>query len=358
MTITNNYKLIAVLAILGLIIAFVPAASADTTTAGFYDQFGQYHIYQTYSAPNNPYGVVYQYGDQNQYGQNQYGYNQNGYNANRAYGAPGTCSVNEVYNATNNICVPLNTNTAVVDQNSSNFSGLGFTYNGINTNSTNSVAKSSAVSDSGSVVKNDNYQSSAIASLFGGKKKVEKLDITNIVVTSGPTNIYSDKSEVNCEISVTWTTGVATAGQVVYGKISQPDVNTFNYSEVAPEGNSYKKQHDLKLGCLENETYYFRVIAFSTNERVVSDEQTIFPIKIRTQIPTVGAVKRAISSDGGSGSALSTIGSILASPITLILILLIIGSYIVMRMIRKAGKAQGGGHGPAHTAEPVLQIPH
>jgi hypothetical protein len=329
----SNKLLVGIITVTAAVSIAAPA-SADTTTAGYYDQFGNFHMYQVYTPPTSYYsgGNVYYGNSVNQYSQ----YNRSYY---------GGSSYDSEYGVR-----VVRPGTSVVTQTSSydavrvsSASNYGYS----NTNTSNlSVGKSATTAD------NSAYTGSAVTSLFGGKKAAGKLEITNIVVTSGPLNIYNDKTEVNCDVTVSWNSGVPTAGQVVYGTVSQPKIDSFSYQATAPESNSLETSHSVKLGCLDNATYYFRIVAFSAKERVVSDEQIIFPIKIRTQIPVVGASK-----DSGNGaSVLATLGKITTNPFVLIVLLGVIAYLIATRMSRK-----GGGHAahaePAH-AEPSLLIPH
>lgn len=344
-------KKVAVLSLTLVAAGFAVPASADTTTAGYYDQFGNFHVYQTYTPPS-PYftgGNVYYYGGSNT-GYGSYNpYNPGGYNTysrTASFGSQVRCAADEVYHPINNFCLP-----------SRKFDAIKITGSNLDL----SGAKS-ATTKTTSVSADDNYQASAVSTLFGSKKNTSVLEIANIVVTSGPKNIYDEKQETNCDVSVSWDTSIPAAGQVVYGTASQAKVESFSYAFSATEGNSLQKTHSVKLGCLENQTYYFRVIAFSSgadSQRVISDEQTIFPIKIRTQIPVVGSSSPKTTSTGSGASVLSTLGSILTHPITLIIIFGGIAYWVVMRILRK-GKSEehGGAHSAVVPTEPALQIPH
>ncbi len=333
-------KLLGVFAAIVLTAGFASPALADTKTAGYYDQFGNFHVYQTYVPPvnNSYYGGGQVYGP----GYNQTGYNNYNYNANS--GSVGrTCPADQVYNAANNICGPAYRTTY-----SSSVEGLNL-----------SSKKTASTNKSATISGNAIGQASAVSTLLGtSKKTTSQLAISNIVITSGPKNIYDDKSDVNCDVLVSWTTTIPAAGQVVYGPTSQPDINTFNYPSTAPEGNSYKTAHEVKMGCLENVTYMIRIIQNSAGpngQRVVSDEQTIFPIKIRTQIPVVVSTDVGSQSSGGA-SVMSTLGAILTSPILFIILIPAVLFFVIRMLLAK--KASGGHAAPAHIAEPALQIPH
>ncbi len=344
---TNKFIAIFVIALFSMSLALT--ASADTTTAGYYDQFGIFHVYQTTTTPVNQYG----YGSNYAYGNNQNGYYQNGYpqygqsnNSNGYNSRPVVCGPNETYRAFDNICLPPS-RTALATG--------GISGDGISTGSkTTNTTKTSTATNSTS------YQASSISSLFGKKKTSDKLEISNIVIVSGPKNIYEEKSEVNCDVRVSWNTNLPSAGQVVYGPTSQPNVDTFNYPSTAPEGNSYSKTHQVKVGCLENMTYSLRVVSQSGGpnpQRAVSDEQTVFPIKIQTDIPTVNTNVLKNESIGGA-SALGVIGSMLMSPIVFIIILGAILFFVIRMLLSKKAGDSHGQDSIQHGAEPVLEIPH
>lgn len=337
-TMKNTIKILQLAMVFGVLgAALISAAPASATTvAGYYDQFGNYHFYQTYEYPGTSYGY------------NQYGYS----NTNGLYNVRPTnysnsftsCPAGYVYNSFNAVCAPVNQQAGSVATTFSN--GLAATTK--TTGTTGSKATGSGVSGS-------TGQASALSSLFGGKD-TGPLAISNVTVVSGPKNITDESAETNCSVLVSWTTNVASAGQVVYGQTSQPKIDSFNYPSVVAEGTSYQKQHQVKLGCLANSTYYFRVIAFSKSERAVSDEQTIFPIKVRGQVPVLGSTS---GSSSGGASAFGTVASILMSPVVLTILIILAVAYIVMKILRKGGSsgASHGAHAPVH-AEPALEIPH
>ncbi len=331
----SNKVLVGTLTVI-LAVSIAAPAFADTTTAGYYDQFGNFHLYQVYTPPtsyysggNAYYGTTYtsQYGSTGYYP--TYSYNGASYDVYGVRVVSGGSSVNAVPVLRSSYTVTSAANAVAV--------------------ATGNTQKSTAVTTTSN---NSTYTGSAISSIFGGAKKTAgKLEITDIVVTSGPLNIYNDKTDVNCDVTVSWKTGVPTAGQAVYGTVSQPKTDSFSYPATAPEGNSLVSTHSVKLGCLDNTTYYFRIVAFSASGRVVSDEQIIFPIKIRTQIPVVGA---STGSDTGA-SVLATLGKITTNPFVLIILLGIVAYLIITRMRKSAGHS---AHAEPALAEPSLMIPH
>lgn len=351
----KTIKLIAVFASIALMSGFAMPASADMTTAGYYDQFGTFHVYQTYSGPTGG-----NYGN--------YGYNANSYYPNNSgYGRPVTtntynlrpvtCAAGEIYNATNNICVPPSrNNTVAITGDGYNKPAAQKTTTTTNTGTTGTNASANTDTDNTGA-----GQASAVGSIFGRKKAPTKLEITDIVITSGPKNIYDDKTDVNCEVLVGWKTSLPAAGQVVYGPLSQSNAKTLDYPFVATEGNTYKTVHEVKLGCLENVTYGASIVQYSggtNSQRVVSAEQVIFPIKILTPFPVVSGTTAETPSDtSGGASVTGTLGRILTNPFVLLIILGMIGYAIFRALATK--KSDAGGHGAvAHVAEPALQIPH
>lgn len=296
-------SLVGISAVIAAVSIAAPASAG--TVAGFYDQFCQYHFYDTYVGyPTNR-------------------YTGNGYDT---YGV-------RVMPVISSITVASGANTVAV------------------ADSGRSTKTSTNASDSVSVT-------SPISSLFGAKKASGKLEITNIVVTSGPLNIYNDKTDVNCDVTVSWNTSIPAVGQVLYGSVSQPNSDSFSYPSVAPEGNSLTKVHSVKIGCLDNITYYFRVTADSGSapvQHVVSDEQVIFPIKIRTQIPVVGASSSSNPSTGAS--VFATLGKIIVNPFVLIIVFGVIAYLVISKMFRK-GAVSHGAHAELAHPEPSLMIPH
>ena len=406
------YKLIATGAAFAFALGFAMPASADMTTAGYYDQFGVFHVYQTYSAPTNYYGNTYgsnnPYYGSNYYGSNPYGLNnpvnQRANTPPRIWSSPATIATDglpyttwvNVYDSENDpityqlISGPtgmtINPSTGQIRWDAT--SGQGgksfpvtvsvtdgrspavtqtFTLTVTRSNSyvyndgfrsTPTPASTGKVNnDTAAVNSNDPYGASALGSIFGGgkKKASTNLEIKDIVVTSGPMNIYEDKPATNCNVQIGWSTAVASAGQVVYGTVTQPDPATFKYQNVVPEGNSYQTAHQVTLGCLENATYYFRIIAFTDTQRVVSDQGVIAPFVVRMQLPAVPGSIENLSNTGAS--ALGTLGKIITSPFVFFIILGVIGYLVFMKFFRKKGSHEGGHGAPAH-AEPMLQIPH
>lgn len=251
------------------------------------------------------------------------------------------------------------------------------TYGG----STNAVATSGSTGTSGTSVKKTGTAS--IFDIFGGKKTADTaIVIKDVNIISGPKNI-NDTDDRNCEVYVTWNTNVATAGQVLYGTQSQQSVANYAYPQTAAEGNSFVKQHSVKLGCLSNATYFLRVVAFSATDRAVSNEYTVFPIMIRTQIPeTVRASAASVVSVAGaaSDSLTAQFGRLFAQPVLWIVILVAVIWYVLLQILRRAnlksqrikekmakeaahapaagGHDSHGGHAGPGMEIPMLAVPH
>lgn len=222
----------------------------------------------------------------------------------------------------------------------------------------------------------------SIFDIFGGKKTAATaIVIKDVNVISGPKNI-NDTSDRNCEVYVTWNTNVVTAGQVLYGTQSQQSIANYAYPETAAEGNSFVKQHSVKLGCLANTTYFFRVVAFSATDRAVSSEYTIFPVTIRTQIPEAvrDAGASVLAATTSNNSIVGQLGRLFAQPILWIVVLVAVVWYALLQILRRANlKSQRikekqakeamhasahssadahGGHGAPSMEIPMLAVPH
>ncbi len=187
-------------------------------------------------------------------------------------------------------------------------------------------------------------------SFFGGSKKTTKLAISDIVVSSGPRNIYNSVSSANCSAVISWNTSVPAAGGVVYGETSQQNATEFNYTQAAIETASFSTVHQVTLPtCLEEKTYYFRVIAMNAAARVVSDEMPILAIPVETtNFQTVGSAGSL-----ATASIFDTMGKFFLSPIVLFVILGIIVFFVVRKFRSRDEEVV---HEPAH--EPTLVIPH
>lgn len=245
------------------------------------------------------------------------------------------------------------------------------TVTGASSASASSVATGStgASATNGTTSGNTKYTSSVFNAIFGSSKNAPGIVISNVNVTSGPKNI-NDNSDQNCESFVSWTTNVGTAGQVVYGTASQQSVANYAYPLTATEGNTYTKQHQVKLGCLANMTHFFRVVAFSATDRAVSDEYTIFPVVIRTQIPQTGGTVFTGSASGSTAGIGGLLLRLITHPIFLIILFVAavwyMGRTILYRINNKAKleKEKQAAHAPAHAdphgahgADPHAQIP-
>jgi len=177
------------------------------------------------------------------------------------------------------------------------------------------------------------------------------LVISNVFISSTRNVNQPSVAGANCNVTVSWTTNVPSAGQVVYGTVSQPNASRFSYEFAAPERGSLDTNHSVVLGCLSSEIYFFRISAFGTNSRAVSQEMTLFPLNL-----TSGESVSARSVTAGTASALETLGAFFTNPFVLILIILVI-AYIIFRQSRRSGGADHG-HADAHAEEPVINIPH
>ena len=185
--------------------------------------------------------------------------------------------------------------------------------------------------------------------IFGGSKT---LAITNVVVTSGPKNVNQTVSGVNCSAVVSWETTIPTGGQVVFGTVSQPDAANFSYPYAATEGVSLSTIHQVALPvCLEQTTYYFRLIVFTKAERLVSDEKTILPIPIESA--AVSGAPMGATGEAGA-SILGTIGKFLVNPFVLVVIIAIVIFYAVRKFRGRSAEEPAVSNVP----EPVLDIPH
>lgn len=209
------------------------------------------------------------------------------------------------------------------------------------------ITTTNSNSNQGSTVSTGNGSSQVAANsvVAGG------LTISNVFISSTRNINQPSVAGANCSVTVSWTTNVPSAGQVVYGTVSQPNANRFAYEFAAPERGSLDTNHSVVLGCLSSEIYFFRISAFGTNSRAVSQEMTLFPLNL-TSGESVSA--RAVSA--GTASALETIGVFFTNPFVLILIVLVI-AYIIFRKSRRSGGADHG-HADAHAEEPVINIPH
>lgn len=358
-------KNLIVLSVIGVIGFGVTTPAFAATTSVYYDQFGMPHAYVTADP-------VYTANAYNSYGYSTTGYRSYSYQPNRPpiiWSTPvTTATAGSEYVAGINASDPDNDHVAFQLVRGP----IGMYLNpttgqlrwSVPASASGSYAVTVSASDGYNMPATQSFQltirsSSAVASTNGSSytsssKKTTTLTISDIQVISGPTNVYEDKTDVNCEVRVTWKTSVPATGQVVYGTVSQPKTETFKYPEAVAESTSLATTHEVKLGCLKNVTYYLRVIAVSgdaTAQRTVSNEQIIFPIKIRTDIPAVGGTIMNIDS---GASALSTIGAILLSPFVLIVLLGIAAFLLIRRFLRQRPAEAGHAVG----LEPNLAIPH
>lgn len=191
------------------------------------------------------------------------------------------------------------------------------------------------------------------------QSKVKPLAISNIQVTSGPRNINNTVSNANCSAAVSWITSAPSVGQVVYGPTSQPSAASFQYAQAIGEGASPSAIHSVTLpSCLAEQTYYFRVIAYTNSEHVVSDEQTILPLPIQVSgESSAPAITLLPDSTSGRASVIGTIGRLILNPIVLVLIIAGLIFFIVKKLW-DAGKPPVEHGGPADTVEPAIAIPH
>jgi hypothetical protein len=407
-----------------MVIGFTAFSGLSTASAAvYYDQLGQPHYYDTYTVPGGQFGglTTSQYYPPAQYGYNangtSYAYSYSGYNngynstansyANRppvifsspvreaVAGQPYIAGINasdpdqdtltySVVNGPTGMYINPNTGllrwndtagkagqdfpvtVSVTDGRSAPVT-QSFTILVRGSSASSSGSNGSQTSPSGS----SSYTSSAFGSIFG-KSKPKDIVISNVNVISGPKDI-NDKEERNCNVNVTWTTNLATAGQVVYGATSQQSLENYSYPNSAPEGNAFAKEHQVKLGCLANtSTYFFRIVAFSDTARIASPEYTIFPVTVRTNIPGNGFTANVTESSSFFGELFRFI----FNPIILTILILILLGYAFFRFVKynnaKAARIKAkqeaqaaapvhGGHADAHGVSsqiPMLQIPH
>jgi len=162
------------------------------------------------------------------------------------------------------------------------------------------------------------------------------LEISKILAQSGPVNLYDDVANTNCSVTVNWETNIESAGQVVYGTVSQPG-DSFNYEKVAIESVSALKSHSVKLDCLKNQTYYFRVISFSQDQRAVSEEMVIFPFKVDGVLAGVGKslIDSGSNNESGFASLFAIGGQFSVNPLML-LILLGVAIFLIVKFFGKS----------------------
>ncbi len=237
-----------------------------------------------------------------------------------------------------------------------------------------STGSSSNTSSGGAGSKSTGYTGSIFSSLFGGSSASKDIVISNVNVVSGPKNI-NDTSVANCNVYVSWSTNVPTAGQVVYGPTSQQNVANYAYPQSSPEGNAYAKEHQVKLGCLGDATAFFRIVTFSSTDRAASAEYTVFPIKIATQIPdSVNYSGSAVSTISDSNSIWSQFLKFIFNPLVIIVLLIVVIWFVALRTLKyfngkakrvkdaqaaatAAAHAPAPAHGPSAEI-PMLQVPH
>lgn len=420
MVISHTYNKIfgATIAVL-TVFTMVSAAEA----AYYYDQTGRAIYYDTYMVPGGQYyppvtGNNVSYGYPNQYGyQYQYGYNSGSGNySNTQTQRPNRppiiwsspvrdVTVGQSYNAGINGSDPdgdqltyalingpagmsINASTGYLRWNATNASagqtfsvtvGVSDGYNAQVTQSFVITAKNppgagGSINTGGNTSGGSSTKKTGMASVFGifGGGGEKELAISNINIISGPKTV-GDNADRNCEVYVTWNTSKPTSGQVVYGTVSQQSLTNYSYPETAPEGNSYTKEHAVKLGCLNNVTYFMRIVVFSDTERLASSELSVFPVTIRTQIPesvqpTSG--NNAATQSNQTASVFGQFTRLLKQPILWIIIAVLIGWYIVLMWLRrinaKAMRIQAHASTPASSAShaaapveiPMLQVPH
>ena len=162
-----------------------------------------------------------------------------------------------------------------------------------------------------------------------------------------------------CGIQVTWRTDEPTAGQVLYGTKSQADLSLeeMSYPFSVQTSPSFSRVHGVTFDCLQNQTYYFRIVALSQIDRAVSDERILVPFTPEAGV-AAAVDSDEVDTDRDGASVLGTIGRF-GIPIAFIIFLIVIGYYVV-RWIR--GQMGGGervllSRGEADAEEPLLNIP-
>ena len=212
------------------------------------------------------------------------------------------------------------TNTSVNNSNS-------VTTSPVNTQQTNASTASTNNSSSVSVLTPSSFFSRLANRNKDKEEEINKASFTisNIQVVTGPKNLETQGSELTCSVNVSWSTSENTVGQVLYGRTSQSDLNNLKYEAMAPVGNNPSNSHSTNLGCLENGTYYFRVVAFSEEGRVVSEEKVMVPFKVDT---------RVISTFEGDATA-SASRNISLTAITLPIVILLLLALITFAYLRR-----------------------
>lgn len=202
--------------------------------------------------------------------------------------------------------------------------------------------------------------STAFGSLFGGSDdSTGVLAITQIEVVN-PALKSADSQIANCDIEVHWETNQPSVGQVLYGLSSQSEVaiDKISYSNSAMTSMEVRRLNGVKLGCLANSTYYFRVFAYGSDGQIAqSKEVMLVPFGGGVVIEDPNA-QVAGATDSNSASVLSTLGRF-GIPIAFLVFLLIIGYFIVKWVRGQGGNGNGNGSGNGddiNLDEPAINI--
>lgn len=140
------------------------------------------------------------------------------------------------------------------------------------------------------------------------------LNTSNIVI----------EAKNNGNIIVSWETNLLSRSRVIYDVVSQADkAGDYTYANATDESGLFLKKHEANLGKLKvGETYYFRTVSRTENERDISPERIFVRL-------SGGEVE-----DLGLASALATIGRAIFNP-TILFIAVLILSFMLYRARNK-----------------------
>ncbi|PIR88208.1 MAG: hypothetical protein COU10_00405 [Candidatus Harrisonbacteria bacterium CG10_big_fil_rev_8_21_14_0_10_45_28] len=201
--------------------------------------------------------------------------------------------------------------------------------------------------------------SGALGGLFrGSDSDTGVLAITKIEVVN-PALRLEGSQIANCDVEVHWQTNQPSVGQVLYGLSSQSEVaiDKISYSNSAMTSMEVSRVSGVKLGCLANSTYYFRVFVYGSDGQIAqSKEIMLVPFGGGVVIENPNA-QVAGATDSNSASVLSALGRF-GIPIAFLILLLIIGYFIVKWVRGQGGNGNGNGSadGEINLDEPAINI--